>query len=121
MERSSSGSSEYKTVIADMKINIAKDFSPVPSGRYLSDGPDSGERFRNEFLLPAIESGDRDIQIDIDGTAGYGSSFLEEAFGGLIRVCGVDRNIALSSIKIISEDPDYEMYKELIQTFLEEA
>ena len=108
-------------MVTPMKINIARDFSPVPSGRYLSDGPDSGERFRSQFLLPALLANDRNIRVEIDGTAGYGSSFLEEAFGGLMRVDGIDRELAISSIKIISDDPDYEMYKELIYTFLREA
>ena len=103
-----------------MRINIARDFSPVPAGRFLADGPDSGERFRTDFLLPAFRAGDQNIEIEIDGTAGYGSSFLEEAFGGLIRV-GIDRDLAIRSIKVISDDPDYEMYRDLILAFLKEA
>lgn len=65
-------------------INVAKDFSPYPAGRYKSDGPWSGEKFRDEILLPVITNHTQAI-IDLDGTRGYGSSFLEEAFGGLVR------------------------------------
>lgn len=65
-------------------ISIAKDFSPVPAGRHLTDGPFPGEKFRDSILVPALEHFD-EITIDLDGTEGYGSSFLEEAFGGLVR------------------------------------
>lgn len=65
-------------------ISIAKDFSPTPAGRYSTDGPKSGEHFRELLLVPALAQ-QADVTVDLDGTLGYGSSFLEEAFGGLIR------------------------------------
>lgn len=65
-------------------INIARDFSRFPAGRYLNDGPFSGEYFRSQFLLPVLKSG-MQTRIELDGVRGYGSSFLEEAFGGLVR------------------------------------
>lgn len=65
-------------------INIANDFSPFPAGRYQSDGQYTGEGFRKKFLVDAINEHDHVI-IEFDGTLGYGSSFLEESFGGLIR------------------------------------
>ncbi|WP_202978225.1 STAS-like domain-containing protein [Mariprofundus erugo] len=67
-----------------VKISIASDFSRHPAGRVIADGPFSGESFRKKFLEPPIKN-DKHITIDLDGTRGYGSSFLEEAFGGLIR------------------------------------
>jgi hypothetical protein len=51
-----------------------------PAGRNRSDGPYSGEFLRDEKLLPVLAQ-DKVI-VDLDGTLGYGSSFLEEAFGG---------------------------------------
>ncbi|MBT8419231.1 MAG: STAS-like domain-containing protein [Gammaproteobacteria bacterium] len=65
-------------------LNIAKDFSPYPAGRVATDGPYSGQRFRGELLEPAMKEG-KELMIELDGTRGYGSSFLEEAFGGLVR------------------------------------
>lgn len=70
--------------VRDVMINIAKDFSRAPAGRYISDGPNSGERFRDQYLIPALRRGESLI-LELDGTRGYGSSFLEEAFGGLVR------------------------------------
>jgi len=68
-------------------IKIARQFSKEPAGRYSKDGPNSGERFRDELLIPALEKSNS-VSVDLDGTEGYGSSFLEEAFGGLVRLRG---------------------------------
>lgn len=66
-------------------ISIASDFSRTPAGRYRADGPAPGERFRDEWLLPALREQDGPVEVVFDGVAGFGSSFLEEAFGGLVR------------------------------------
>jgi hypothetical protein len=67
-----------------VRINIALDFSKFPGGRYRRLGKFSGEEFREDRLLPALRAGEK-VEVVLDGTAGYGSSFLEEAFGGLVR------------------------------------
>jgi hypothetical protein len=64
-------------------FSIAKEFSPYPAGRYKTDGPFSGENFR-EILVQLLKKHDH-ITIDLDGSKGFGSSFLEESFGGLVR------------------------------------
>lgn len=66
-------------------INIAHNFSRFPAGRYKSDGPFSGELFRDDFLVPVLKSG-TPVSLELDGVRGYGSSFLEEVFGGLVRL-----------------------------------
>lgn len=68
-------------------INVATQFSKYPGGRFYTDGEFSGERFRDEILLPALQ-GSETVIVQLDGTLGYGSSFLEEAFGGLVRKYG---------------------------------
>jgi len=72
-------------------IKISEEFSKTPGARYLDEGEFWGEDFRERILTPklkeAIASG-KGLLIDLDGTAGYGTSFLEEAFGGLIRKDG---------------------------------
>jgi hypothetical protein len=87
-------------------IRIASDYSETPAGRYKSDGPDSGERFRDEFLIPAFQ-GDDLVEVDLDGTLGYGSSFLEEAFGGLVRNGVVSAKDLKRRLKIKSERKFY--------------
>lgn len=71
-----------------IKIKISKDFSSTPGPRYIKEGDYSGEIFRKECLINNVTKAISDknkIIIDLDGTAGYGTSFLEESFGGLIR------------------------------------
>lgn len=87
-------------------IRIAADFSPTPAGRYASDGPFPGETFRDAVLLPALKKGD--VTVDLDGTAGYGSSFLEEAFGGLVRK-GFPAEQLRRSLRIQSSRRSYEV------------
>jgi hypothetical protein len=71
-------------------LNIAKQFSETPGPRYCEEGEFSGEQFRNELLEPAFakvrDSTNGKVIVDFDGTAGYATSFLEEAFGGLARI-----------------------------------
>jgi hypothetical protein len=69
-------------------IIIADDFSDAPGARYIKDGPDSGELFYERLLKPkfknAIESKSK-LLVDMDGTFGYATSFISEAFGHLSR------------------------------------
>ena len=89
------------------RIELAKDFSRYPAGRYNEDGPYSGQAFREKFLEPNIES-EETITIVLDGARGYGSSFLEEAFGGLVRK-GFSPDLVNSKINIVSKDPTLKM------------
>lgn len=84
-------------------IRVAQDFSRHPAGRFRADGPFSGELFRQKFLVPALRAGER-MLIVLDGARGYGSSFLEEAFGGLVRKEGFDREVVERSLDFESED-----------------
>lgn len=87
------------------KVSVAKDFSTVPIGRYYADGPVSGQAFRERLLVPALER-QESVEVDFDGVEGYGSSFLEEAFGGLIREHGFSPAGLLDRLSFIStEDP----------------
>lgn len=64
-------------------------FSKFPAGRLKSDGLHSGACFRDDVLAPLLLE-NRSIIVNLDGTLGYGSSFLEEVFGGLVRVHKLD-------------------------------
>lgn len=101
-------------------INIATDFSPYPSGRAKSDGPNSGERFRDDILIPALKENDV-VEVVLDGVKGYPSSFTEEVFGGLVRL-GFDKNALLSGkLKVIYTDKAYSGYAEDILHFIRDA
>ena len=103
-------------------INIAKDFSPIPGARYPIEGDYSGQEFRQNILAPqlreAIESS-CELLIDLDGTLGYGTSFLEEAFGGLIRTDKFNIDDINKHIRYVcNDDPSY---IDEIQTYIAEA
>lgn len=93
-----------------MIIKVVNDFTPTPGARYEEQGPFSGELFRNSILYPKfIEAmnNNEELIVDLDGGYGYGSSFLEESFGGLVRKLFDEKynNISdVKKIKIISQD-----------------
>lgn len=66
-------------------LNVAREFSVTPGGRYRRISDFSGEEFRQTFVEPAVKAGEA-VEIELDGVLGYGSSFLEEVFGGIVRV-----------------------------------
>ncbi len=85
-------------------INIASEFSDEPYGRYPEDGPDNGTKFRDEFIYPFIQDEGSIVEINLDGAEGYGSSFLEEAFGGLVRHYKIRYEELRRKLTFISED-----------------
>jgi len=70
--------------MSDTTIDLAKEFNVRPFGRYRKDGDRSAQVFREDLLLPALRAHDH-VTVDLSGTNFYGSSFLEEVFGGLVR------------------------------------
>lgn len=70
-----------------MDLIVANDFYRRPLGRYKSQGTYTGEAFREDLLLPKLKnlSDHEKFLIDFTGVTMNGSSFLEEAFGGLVR------------------------------------
>jgi hypothetical protein len=101
-------------------INVAEQFSRHPIGRYLSDGNSSGEAFRLHLLLPALE-GEVPVVIVLDGVAGYPSSFLEEAFGGLVRNNGFTPSVLRQRLELRNSDTAFDTYKDEIWTYIEDA
>jgi len=88
------------------RISVARDFSKTPGPRFIKQGSWSGEKFRQ--LLEKQLKTHHSLIVDLDGTRGYGSSFLDEAFGGLIRECVLTKREFDERIKILSdEDPTY--------------
>ena len=87
-------------------ISVARDFSRTPGPRYVRQGNWSGEKFRR-LLVEKLRRCETLI-IDLDGTRGYGSSFIDEAFGGLIREGVLSRDEAMTRLEFRSDqDPTY--------------
>lgn len=85
-------------------VSVAKDFTRYPAGRYKRNGETSGEAFRERFLEDPIRQG-QTVVVDFDGTVGYGSSFLEEAFGGVVRTLKVPADFVIEHLTLKSSDP----------------
>lgn len=106
-----------KTVTIDMK-----QFSKAPFGRYAEDGPWNGEAFRETLLYPALADPEVDkVIVKLDSVVPgyeYGSSFLEEAFGGLVRVRKLNSTNVLARLKIETKNTDYAFE---INTYISEA
>lgn len=82
-----------------IRINVAKQFTKLPGARYIRLGQFSGEEFRQRFLLEPIKQG-KTVIVELDGVRGYGSSFLEEAFGGTVRALNLEPEDALQRLKV---------------------
>ena len=94
---------------ATTTISILNDFSEYPSLRHCAISEDSGEEFYHTILnkrfKEALDKGQK-LVIDLDYTAGYAPSFLDEAFGNLVYDFGLDE--VKSRVKIISnQEPDW--------------
>lgn len=69
-------------------ISIAKEFSETPGPRARDEGDFSGDQFLEDVLRPAYVQAVKEgstLIVDLDGTEGYATSFLEATFGGLAR------------------------------------
>jgi hypothetical protein len=106
--------------VKTLTIDIGRDFSDVPSGRFPEDGEFNGQRFRKEMLVPGLKDNDQ-VVVDIDHTEGYGSSFLEEAFGGLVRDEGFSQDELSRKLVIAANLPRTARYKRKIEQYIARA
>lgn len=105
-------------------INLASDFSPLPHGRHPEDGPYNGETFRVKVLAPAVQRAIREgtrIIVNIDGVKALGSSFGEEAFGGLVRMRLAPKIQLMNAISIQYSQPWLRAVADDISLYMKEA
>lgn len=97
-------------------FKVVSEFSRTPSARIAKEGKHPGEELRN-MITPKIRlalSNNVKFIIDLDEVAGYGTSFLEEVFGGLIR----EENFSLIQLQQVLEiksDEEPELIDEIWQ------
>ncbi len=70
--------------MSEIMINVSQTFTKMPCVRNRDDGDFSGQEFREDVLIPALKS-DSKVIVDLRGVLALGSSFLDEAFAGLVR------------------------------------
>ena len=103
-----------------IEIKISRDFSVIPGGRTIAEGNFSGEEFRDTILMRKYceaEEQDTQLLINFDDCYGIGTSFLEEAFGGLVRV--YHKHGVMDRIIIVATED--ETIPENIKRFVEDA
>jgi hypothetical protein len=100
-------------------ISIARDFSRYPAGRFREDGKYSGVAFREDLLVPALtaEKVGR-VRVSFDDVAGFGSSFLEEAFGGLIREEGLTKGFLDDHLELVTSEGGLDDFVKLAQRYI---
>ncbi len=87
-------------------VNV-REFSKTPGTRHIDEGLFSGEDFRDKVLdgkfNKALKSHVK-LTVNLDQTIGYGTSWLEEVFGGLARDFGKE-NVEETLEFISNEEP----------------
>ena len=98
-------------------INILKDFAEMPFGRTEEHGPDNGTAFR-KILVDALKENDV-VKVDFKDLMFLpGSSFMDEAFGGLTRDEGLTESYLNKHLQIINSP---ETIKEEVEQEIEEG
>ncbi|QCE32856.1 DUF4325 domain-containing protein [Acetobacteraceae bacterium] len=103
-------------------ISIAKDFSPRTGARFIRLGPYSGEAFQKLLLERLAKATNNDpLYVYVDGENGYFSSFLEEAFGGLVRLKRISPTELQQKLIIKADCRANEPYAKQAKQYFDEA
>jgi len=107
-----------------MTTLLVRDYATAPGGRYRKDGPFSGEEFRDDVLVPkllaAVDKNEQ-VVVELDGVSGYGSSFLEEVFGGLVRRGVMAQQDISRVLRVLAKERLFKPYELLAQRYMQAA
>ena len=105
-------------------LDIARDFSRTPGGRLIKHGPFSGELFRQDYLKPALDRararGEK-LTVRFDGVASLPPSFLEEAFGGIVRQKFYSKADLRDLLNIDANAQRFRLLRDLAWKYINEA
>ncbi|WP_083484396.1 STAS-like domain-containing protein [Loktanella sp. 3ANDIMAR09] len=107
-----------------MTLQVADRFSRYPAGRDQNDGPFNGTAFRTVHLVPALneaKKSGRKLNVSFEGVISYGSSFLEEAFGGLVRIERFKKSDLRKTLTITNTSPYSDRYERAIWRYIDNA
>jgi len=102
-------------------VEVAQAFSKTPGGRFARLGPYSGEQFRMELEEILLRTRPDIVSVVLDGTEGYGSSFLEEAFGGLVRSGVIPSDELKRRVKIVARTSLFQPYADEAKNYFDDA
>lgn len=83
------------------------DYTTSPGPRYKADGEFSGQWFRDKYAQRCVEDAifnHTKLVICLSGTAGYATSFLDEAFGRLPEILDLPLSIIEQWVEFICEE-----------------
>jgi len=110
--------------MGDLVLNIAEEFSRFPAGRQDVDGPFNGDRFRVDLLAPmlreAMETGGK-LTVNMDGLMSCGSSFLDSAFGGLVRDEKISKNLIKRHLRVVTSQEELGRYRDAAVRYIDRA
>lgn len=104
----------------DIYFSIANDFSKYPGPRFSKEGEFSAEELLDKHLINLFKNAcdsNSKLIVDIDGTFGYATSFLEGAFGELVRRFNKEK----VQNHILIQSKETPLFKEEIEKFINEA
>jgi hypothetical protein len=92
-----------------INLSVADDYSQYPGPRYIKQGEFSGEDFYKKLLNKKFAdalNGKTKLIVNLDGCAGFATSFLDEAFGELVYDFTL-KKVKLYLILISNEEPEW--------------
>ncbi|MCH9664906.1 MAG: hypothetical protein K0U41_03560 [Gammaproteobacteria bacterium] len=95
------------------------DFAEYPGGRNIKYGPNSGEKFRREVLLPALRKHDL-IEIDIARCYTYAPGFVDEITAHVIRAGFLTHAEYCRRISFVSDKENEFFIKDMFEKFRDE-
>lgn len=107
-------------ILEKLQLNISKDFSRTPGPRKREEGEYSGQEFLETVLRPRFQEAvarSTTLHVNLDGAAGYPTSFLEASFGGLTREFGAE--LVSKHLELTCTDEPY--LEEEIRKYIREA
>ena len=109
----------------ELQYDVAKEYYPRPMGRFRKDGSHSGQRFREEVLLPFFKSlrdaPNQQLVLNFNGVSMTSSSYLDESFGGLIRTNGYTKDDLMRHLVLIVDEDLKELITDRVTKYINDA
>lgn len=105
------------------ELSVQTGLPMLPGGRYISEGKNSAEEFRDTHLAPALKDEDSydQVRVDFGGVTDFSAAFLDEAFGGLVRQHKMDGDFLKKRLVICTSEGDMEDYVRMAKRYIDHA
>lgn len=107
--------------IENQVFRVSDEFGQLTGPRLARHGSCSGEALRIKIAEKLKTIGSGKLTVILDDVHGYGSSFLEEAFAGLVRHWEGDLDHFENKIEIVSNSALYRTYVSEARLYMNSA